>query len=129
MIAEKPIAGFSRSFWTFLPGAENLYDIGLYIFVLLYNLYLLDLGYREDFIGWVSSAMSIGGIAGCLPAAAISRRLGLKQTLIFGSAGVAVLLHAANRNSGVRSGWLGLPLSRARSRQFGQCRLSPLSRL
>src|SRR3569833_522008 len=84
------IAGFSRHYWTFLF-AENLYDIGLYIFVLLYNLYLLDLGYREDFLGWVSSAMSAGSIAGALPGAAIVRKLGLKRTVICGSAGVAVL--------------------------------------
>ena len=84
------IAGFTRHYWTFLV-AENLYDIGLYIFVLLYNLYLLDLGYREDFLGWVTSAMSAGGIAGCLPAAGIVKKLGLKRTVICASAGVATL--------------------------------------
>jgi hypothetical protein len=47
---EPLFAGFTKAYWTFLF-AENLYDIGLYIFVLLYNLYLLDLGYREDFLG------------------------------------------------------------------------------
>lgn len=84
------IAGFTKHYWTFLF-AENLYDIGLYIFVLLYNLYLLDLGYREDFLGWVASAMSAGGIAACLPAAGIVKKLGLKRTVIGGSAGVAML--------------------------------------
>jgi len=84
------IAGFTKHYWTFLF-AENLYDIGLYIFVLLYNLYLLDLGYREDFLGWVTSAMSAGGIAACLPAAGIVKKLGLKRTVICGSAGVAML--------------------------------------
>ena len=87
---ESRIAGFSRHYWTFLF-AENLYDIGLYIFVLLYNLYLLDLGYREDFIGWVTSAMSIGSIAGTLPAAGIVRKLGLKRTTMCASAGVATV--------------------------------------
>jgi MFS family permease len=84
------IAGFTKHYWTFLF-AENLYDIGLYIFVLLYNLYLLDLGYREDFIGWVTSAMSVGGIAGTLPAAGMVRKVGLKRTVIWASAGVAIL--------------------------------------
>ena len=87
---ESRIAGFTKHYWTFLF-AENLYDIGLYIFVLLYNLYLLDLGYREDFLGWVTSAMSVGGIAGTLPAAGIVRKIGLKRTVICGSAGVAIL--------------------------------------
>jgi len=98
MICETPetesgqsrIAGFTRHYWTFLF-AENLYDIGLYIFVLLYNLYLLDLGYREDFLGWISSAMSAGSIVGALPGAAIVRKLGLKRTVIRASAGVALL--------------------------------------
>jgi MFS family permease len=87
---ESRIAGFTRHYWTFLF-AENLYDTGLYIFFLLYNLYLLDLGYREDFLGWVASAMSIGGIAGTLPAAGIVRKVGLKRTVIGGSAGVAII--------------------------------------
>ena len=98
MICETPetesgqsrIAGFTRHFWTFLL-AENLYDIGLYIFVILYNLYLLDLGYREDFLGWISSAMSAGSIVGALPGAAIVRKLGLKRTVLRASAGVALL--------------------------------------
>jgi MFS family permease len=97
------IAGLTRSFWTFLF-AENLYDFGLYIFVLLYNLYLLDLGYREDFIGWVTGAMSAGCIAGSLPAAAIVRRIGLKWTLIYGSVGVAVLCIC--RTAALGGGWL-----------------------
>lgn len=84
---------FSRPFWTFLF-AENLYDFGIYIFVLLYNLYLLDLGYREDFLGSVAAAMTAGSIVGSLPSAAIARALGLKRMLIFGSAATA-LLYAA----------------------------------
>src|SRR5579863_9248716 len=86
----RPIAGFSRAFWTFLF-AENLYDFGIYIFVLLYNLYLLDLGYREDFLGWVTTALTAGSIVGSLPSAAVARMLGLKRMLIFGSAGMALL--------------------------------------
>jgi MFS family permease len=100
---ESRIAGFTKYYWMFLF-AENLYDIGLYIFVLLYNLYLLDLGYREDFLGWVTSAMSAGGIAGCLPAAGIVKKLGLKRTVIFGSAGVATL--CAMRTAPLGGPWL-----------------------
>ena len=81
---------FPPSFWTFLF-AENLYDFGLYIFVLLYNLYLLDLGYREDFLGWVASAMTAGSILGSLPSAGVARRLGLKRMLVYGSAGMAAM--------------------------------------
>jgi predicted MFS family arabinose efflux permease len=86
----KPLAGFGRPFWIFLF-SENLYDCGLYVFVLLYNLYLLDLGYREDFLGYMTSAMTAGSILGTLPAAFIARRFGMKSVLICGSATVACL--------------------------------------
>ncbi len=82
--------GFGRHFWTFLF-AENLYDFGMYVYYLLFNLYLLDWGYRENFLGWLSSAMTAGSIAGTLPAPLIIRRFGLKPALILASAGVALL--------------------------------------
>ena len=85
--------GLGEQFWIFLF-AENLYDFGIYIFFLLYNLYLLDLGYREDFLGWMASAMAVGSIAGALPAAWIVRRFGLRETMIAGSA-VAAMVCAA----------------------------------
>jgi MFS family permease len=84
------IGGFTGNFWRFLF-AENLYDIGLYIFVLLYNLFLLDLGYREDFIGWVTGAATAGTLLGALPAAAVLRRFGLKHSLMAASGGVAAM--------------------------------------
>lgn len=86
----RTLGGLSRPFWTFLF-AENLYDFGLYVFVLLYNLYLLDLGYREDFLGWVTTAMTAGSILGSLPAAGVARLLGLKRMLVYGSAGMALM--------------------------------------
>ena len=80
-------------FWKFL-GAAVLYNFALFVFVLLYNLRLLDLGYREDFLGIVSSAGTLGCVAGTLPAAALARRFGLRRTLlatIAASAGIAAL--------------------------------------
>jgi predicted MFS family arabinose efflux permease len=68
-------------FWKFL-GAAVLYNFALFVFVLLYNLRLLDLGYREDFLGIVSSAGTLGCVAGTLPAAALARRFGLRHTLL-----------------------------------------------
>jgi MFS family permease len=87
---KKVLGGFTGNFWRFLF-AENLYDVGLYIFVLLYNLFLLDLGYREDFIGWVTGAATAGTLVGALPAAAVLRRFGLKHSLMAASAGVAAM--------------------------------------
>ena len=80
-------------FRTFL-GAAVLYNFALFVFVLLYNLRLLELGYREDFLGIVSGAGTLGCVAGTLPAAALARRFGLRRALfatIAASACIAAL--------------------------------------
>ncbi|SPE37172.1 conserved membrane hypothetical protein [Candidatus Sulfopaludibacter sp. SbA3] len=76
-------------FWTFLAAAV-LYNFALFVFVLLYNLHLMDL-FREDFLGVVSSAGTVGCVLGTLPAAAIVRRFGLRSGLVGVIAGTAVL--------------------------------------
>jgi predicted MFS family arabinose efflux permease len=68
-------------FWTFLAAAV-LYNFALFVFVLLYNLYLLDLGFREDFVGTVNSALRVGSMLGTIPAALVAHRLGLRKSLI-----------------------------------------------
>lgn len=73
--------GLGREFWHFLA-VSFLFDSGMFIFFLLYNLYLLDLGFRDDFLGWTTSAMAIGSIAGSLPGGLLSHRLGLRRTLL-----------------------------------------------
>ncbi len=79
-----------REFWTFL-GAAVLYNFALFLFVLLYNLHLMDQGFREDFLGVVSSAGTVGCLLGTLPAAAILRRFGLRRTLVGTIGGTAAL--------------------------------------
>jgi MFS family permease len=79
-------------FWTFLAAAV-LYNFALFVFVLLYNLYLLDLGYREDFLGVVSSAGTVGCVLGTIPAAAMVRRFGSRNSLV-GMIGAASVLSA-----------------------------------
>ena len=74
--------------------ASALFDLGAFVFFVLYNLYLLDLGFHEKFIGLVSGAMTAGTLAAALPAAALGRRIGLRNTLlaaIVGGAGAAAL--------------------------------------
>ncbi len=73
--------GLTRQFWRFFTAAL-LYDFGLFVFFLLYNLYLLQLGFREKFLGLVSSAMLIGSISGSLPAALVVRRLGVRGAML-----------------------------------------------
>lgn len=73
--------GLGREFWKLLA-TSFLFDSGMFIFFLLYNLYLLDLGFHEDFLGWTTGAMAIGTIVGCLPGGFFTQRFGLRRTLL-----------------------------------------------
>jgi predicted MFS family arabinose efflux permease len=68
------------NFWYFLASAI-LFNLALFVFVLLYNLRLIGLGFHEDFIGAASSASTWGCVAGTIPVAAFARRFGLRFTL------------------------------------------------
>jgi MFS family permease len=84
-----------RQFWIFLSAAVLL-NLGLFIFSLLYNLYLLDLGLQEDSLGLVATASTIGSAAGILPAALVARRFGLRNTVCgtLSAASAAMVLRA-----------------------------------
>ena len=73
--------GLGREFWKLLA-VSFLFDSGMFVFFLLYNLYLLDLGFREDFLGWTTAAMAFGTIAGSLPGGVLAQRTGLRKTLL-----------------------------------------------
>ena len=73
--------GLGKEFFVFLTTAL-LFTLGMSIFFLLYNLYLLDRGFRENFLGLMTSAMAIGGIAGTIPAGILAQRIGLRKTLL-----------------------------------------------
>jgi MFS family permease len=81
----------TREFWTLLS-ACYLFDSGMYIFFILYNLYLLDRGFKEGFLGAVTSAVAIGSIAGTLPAGILGQRFGLRRTLLLCFALIPVFL-------------------------------------
>jgi predicted MFS family arabinose efflux permease len=73
--------GLGRNYGLFLATA-GLFDFGLFIFFLLYNLYLLQIGFKESFVGLIASAMTAGGVAGSIPAALAIQRFGLRRTLL-----------------------------------------------
>lgn len=75
------VNALGRQFWLVL-GAAALFNFPLFIFFLHYNLFLLDLGFREDFVGAINSAQRFGGMAGTIPAALIAQRWGLRRTLM-----------------------------------------------
>jgi MFS family permease len=73
--------GLGKPFWTFFLAAA-FFNFGMFVFFFLYNLYLLKLGFHEDFLGLASAAMTAGSLAGCIPAAAAIRRFGVRSTLL-----------------------------------------------
>ena len=60
------------------------------VFLVLYNLYLLGLGYHEDLLGRIAGAMRVGSLLGTIPAAALVRRAGLRAALLTAVLGTAV---------------------------------------
>jgi predicted MFS family arabinose efflux permease len=70
-----------QEFWKFFA-ASFLFNVGMFIFFFLYNLYLLDRGFRENFLGLLVSASAVGGVAGCIPSGMVAQRFGLRKTLL-----------------------------------------------
>ncbi|MFL6353288.1 MAG: MFS transporter [Bryobacteraceae bacterium] len=73
--------GLGRDF-VFLQVSSALFDFGESIFFLLFNLYLLERGLNEKFLGQVSAAMTVGTVAGAIPGVALTRRAGLRAALL-----------------------------------------------
>jgi predicted MFS family arabinose efflux permease len=95
-------AGFKEGFGSFLL-ANALFDVGEFLFVLLYNLYLLDLGFREDILGLITAAMTGGTLVGTPIAAWAERRIGLRGLMVLASLGGALAtilrVFSANRTT------------------------------
>jgi predicted MFS family arabinose efflux permease len=89
--------GWSRSntgqlapaYWRFL-WAATFFNLGSFVFLVLYNLYLADFGFREDALGQFSSAMTLGSLAGSVPAGIALRRFGPRAALAGCFAGLAL---------------------------------------
>jgi MFS family permease len=80
-------------YWRFLL-SEGFFDFGMFVFVFLYNLYLLQLGFREDFLGLLSGINTAGNVAGTILAVFAIQRFGMRRTLMmsFGiTAGLSAL--------------------------------------
>jgi hypothetical protein len=81
----------NRALARYLP-APVLVNLGLFIHVLLFNLYLADQGFREDFMGRQAALMTLGMALGTFPWAAVVRRRGLRFTGVAATLGVAAAL-------------------------------------
>jgi MFS family permease len=73
--------GLGPQFWIFLAAAV-VFNFGLFIFALLYNLFLTDLGFKEDLLGLVNGASRVGRLAGAIPGAFLAYRYGLRKCLV-----------------------------------------------
>ena len=71
-----------------------LITIGSGVFGLAYNLYLVELGFREDFIGVFNAIYTLSIAAGALSIGAALRRIGTWRALLIGAVG-AIVMQAA----------------------------------
>ena len=91
--------GIGGAFLRF-QAVSALYGFGVVIFVVLQNLYLLALGFHEDFLGKAAGLATLGTLAGSVPAAMLARCAGLGNTLLVAIAGVALASIARAWNAG-----------------------------
>jgi MFS family permease len=82
--------GLGRQYWRFFF-SEAFFDFGMFVFFFLYNLYLLQLGFRENFLGLMSGVMTAGSVAGSLLAVVAMQRFGIRRTLLAAFALTAAL--------------------------------------
>jgi predicted MFS family arabinose efflux permease len=78
-----------RGTWLLLGNTLGAYA-GYGVVILVYNLYLVALGYHEDFIGLFASVNAVAMIVGSLGAIGISQRWGHGWCLASGTAGVVL---------------------------------------
>jgi len=90
------MAPFTRNFWFYLA-AGGIWSLGLMSFFLVYNLYLLDLGFNETVMGQISSAMTLGSLAITVPSGLLLNRYGVKRMLKVSVivAGISLLLRSS----------------------------------
>ncbi len=68
-------------FWTFFA-ASFCFDFGMTMYFFLFNIYLLNRGFKADFLGLMMSAMNIGSIACTIPAGILIQRAGIRKSLL-----------------------------------------------
>jgi MFS family permease len=75
------INGFSQNACLFL-GYVFLISLSLGIYDIIFNLYILKLGFKEDFLGLILSLVSIATGLFAIPVAMVCDRVGRKNTLL-----------------------------------------------
>jgi MFS family permease len=88
------VNGFSRNAKLFLLNTV-LFGLGISLLVLLYNLYILSLGFHEDMIGLVTAVASVVAVAAAIPMGLVANRLGYKWGQVAGIVGSALSIALA----------------------------------
>jgi MFS family permease len=91
----------SRGYWTFFSAAF-FFDAGFAVYVFLFNLYLLDLGFNERAMGWIGGAFTLGAVVGTLPSGQIAHKFGVRPLMV-------ALFISAPLLSAVRAEWMWEP--------------------
>jgi MFS family permease len=78
-----PEEGLTRDFWVFYAAAF-FFELGVGLFVFLFNLFLASSHYNEKFMGLTTGALTLGSVAGTIPVGIAVRRRGLRSVLLFG---------------------------------------------
>ena len=92
---------FSRGFWVYFA-AVFFFDAGFCIYFFLFNLYLLDLHFKEQVMGLVGGAMTLGSVLVMLPAGMLSKKIGVRPLLI-------ICFIAAPALNAMRAVWMWVP--------------------
>jgi MFS family permease len=82
---------FSKNFWVYLLSGF-FWSLGLMTFFLVYNLHLLDLGFDEQLIGRIASALTLGSLAVTLLTGRLLNRYGENRVIQFCVLATAILL-------------------------------------
>ena len=90
------LRGFSRDVRLFLVTSVLTGFCFIGVYLVLFNLYLVRLGYGPEFIGLVNAAGMFIFAISSLPAGALGRRWGARRTMIVGIAGLALGLALAS---------------------------------
>jgi len=85
----RQMRGLHRGVWLLLANTVGT-TLGLGVVLLIYNLYLVALGYHEAFIGTFPAMSALAMSSGALAAIPLSRRLGQGGCLVLGSIEVVV---------------------------------------
>ncbi len=88
----------SRNFWIFFSAAF-FFDAGFSVYFFLFNLYLLDFHFSDRAIGMINGALTLGSLAGTMPAGFLAGKIGLRPLL-------AICFAAASLLNGLRVVWM-----------------------